>query len=61
MVPRIHGTFFSNSDNMLLQDAKWQVFEYLTLKLEGAPSGVNLADYDYRVKAPAGTVLLLSD
>ncbi len=49
---KVHG---GNEDNKPLHDAKWRVLDYLTLKLEGAPSGVDLAHYDYRVKASSGT------
>ena len=50
---KVHG---GGQDSLPLHDAKWSIaFNYLTLKLEDAPNGVNLADYDYRVRAPSGT------
>ena len=50
---KIHG---GSQDNLHLHDAKWTIANnYLTLKLEDAPSGVDLAHYDYRVRASSGT------
>ncbi len=50
---KVHG---GSQDNLHLHDAKWTIANnYLTLKLEDAPSGVDLAHYDYRVRASSGT------
>ena len=50
---KVHG---GNEDNKPLHDAKWTIANnYLTLKLEDAPIGVDLAHYDYQVRASSGT------
>lgn len=38
-----------------LKDAKWKLLEGVAIEIFGAPSNVNLADYEYRVKAPHKT------
>ena len=49
--------FGGTQDGEDLHNAKWLNIAdpHFQLKLEGAPSGVDLADYEYRVRAPSST------
>ena len=38
-----------------IEDAEWKILEGAAIEIYGAPSNVNLADYEYRVKAPSET------